>query len=378
VTEVAGGAMSPAWLPAGRFVFVSPVPRSDATGQPGRVEVTALYALPVTGGTPERLTHGLVPATDPTVLSDGRILFVSSVPGATGGPGPGTSLFTVNNDGTEVSAFAGQHDGTASVHRPRETPDGRVLFLNGGTGASAVEGRMEQVQTARPFRSRTVVHPQITAPCRAAEPDREGRLLATFRETGPDRGRMSFAVYRLGTGAVRLGEPLYDDPAWHEVEALYPALALRPMGRLSGLVPERPEGVLLCLDARVSDRPWPDARWGAGGGVPGARVRLTCWADGGVVAVLGEAPVLEDGSFMVRVPADKPLGLELLDEGGTVVRRCPPGFWVRPGENRACVGCHEPHNRAPENGRPLAVRRAPMVLVPGPGGAVGEGRSGGP
>jgi hypothetical protein len=30
-------------------------------------------------------------------------------------------------------------------------------------------------------------------------------------------------------------------------------------------------------------------------------------------------------------------------------------IWVRPAENRTCVGCHEPHNRAPHNHRPLAV-----------------------
>ena len=59
--------------------------------------------------------------------------------------------------------------------------------------------------------------------------------------------------------------------------------------------------------------------------------------------------------FMAEVPADVPLGFEALDENGRVLRREAPMVWVRPGENRSCIGCHEPRNRSPHNHRPLAV-----------------------
>ena len=62
-----------------------------------------------------------------------------------------------------------------------------------------------------------------------------------------------------------------------------------------------------------------------------------------------------DGSFLAEVPADVPLGFETLDDNGRVLRREAPMIWVRPAENRSCIGCHEPHNRAPHNHRPLAV-----------------------
>jgi hypothetical protein len=75
----------------------------------------------------------------------------------------------------------------------------------------------------------------------------------------------------------------------------------------------------------------------------------------GNISVLGEVPVQADGSFLAEVPADVPIGFEALDENGRVLRREAPMIWVRPAENRSCIGCHEPHNRAPHNHRPLAV-----------------------
>ena len=67
---------------------------------------------------------------------------------------------------------------------------------------------------------------------------------------------------------------------------------------------------------------------------------------------------------MAEVPADVPLGFDALDEQGRVLRHEPPLIWVRPGENRSCIGCHEPHNHSPRNLRPLAVE-IPAPKLPG-------------
>jgi hypothetical protein len=65
---------------------------------------------------------------------------------------------------------------------------------------------------------------------------------------------------------------------------------------------------------------------------------------------------------MAEVPADLPLGFEALDDHRQVLRRVAPMIWLRPGENRSCVGCHAPHNHSPHNQRPLAVR-VPVPLL---------------
>jgi hypothetical protein len=372
VTDMAGGARDPAWMPAGRFVFSAPVPSTPSLA--GGERIMALYSQAVTGGPPHRLTHGVASATDPTVLADGRILFVSATP-VDSKPYP-QSLFTINNDGTEVSPFAGQHDGPAALRRPRETADGRLLFLAAGVGTPVLEGRIEAVRLARPFRSRTVVMPPVSLPCRSAESLPTGEILGAF---GPDGsagiGPTTFAVYRYldGAGATGMpGTPMFDDPGWHDVEAQSARPVRRFMGRLSSVDPGRRDGMLLGLDVNRSDRPF------AAGGrrMSGGRIRVARHEVGAAGEVLGEVPVCADGSFLASVPADVALSFELVAADGTVVERCPPASWVRPGENRSCIGCHEPHNHATENFRPLAVRQPPVRL---PGRARGShGREGKP
>src|ERR1039458_5947186 len=110
-------------------------------------------------------------------------------------------------------------------------------------------------------------------------------------------------------------------------------------------------GHILCLDANYTR----DASEKGGATPASTRVRVLAETSPGNVCALGEVPVQADGSFMAEVPASLPLGFEALDENGRVLRREAPMLWVRPGENRACIGCHEPGNRSPHNHRPLAV-----------------------
>jgi hypothetical protein len=89
---------------------------------------------------------------------------------------------------------------------------------------------------------------------------------------------------------------------------------------------------------------------------------LLARGDTGGAQILGEAAVQADGSFLVDVPSNRALGFETVDAHGQVIHRLPPLLWLRPGENRACVGCHEPHNQSPENIRPLAVKLPPVPI----------------
>jgi len=113
--------------------------------------------------------------------------------------------------------------------------------------------------------------------------------------------------------------------------------------------PTKSTGKILCLNANFSS----DISDGAQS--PANRVRVLVETSPGNVRVLGEVPVQADGSFLADVPADVPIGFESLDETGRVLRREAPMLWVRPAENRSCIGCHEPRNRSPHNQRPLAV-----------------------
>jgi len=357
VTAIAGGAMHPALLPTGDLVFSSPVPK-NAEGWTN-APPAALYAQ-APGGQPRRLTFGSAGAFDPTVLADGRILFVSAQPKSFDADAPHFALFTINNDGTEVTAFACQHEGDGLIQRPRELLNGRIGFLVSDAHALKAESRVESVRTARPQASRGPLLPFPVNGCRSVEPAGDGALLvcAETRGLAGRSMRGSCAVFRVGPEAPALGEPLFDDPAWHDIEATSLAPRPRPMGHLSTMQPSKSTGVILCLDAQRGS--YRAAALDGSGTV--SRIRVLAESQQGSVRALGEVPLQADGSFMAEVPADTPLGFEALDAHGKVLRRLPPLIWVRPGENRTCVGCHEPHNRSPRNSRPLAVNFPPARL----------------
>jgi hypothetical protein len=58
-------------------------------------------------------------------------------------------------------------------------------------------------------------------------------------------------------------------------------------------------------------------------------------------AVLGEAPVYGDGSWLANVPPQLPIHLQPLDKFGMAIRNQRLWMQAMPGESRVCGGCHE-------------------------------------
>jgi hypothetical protein len=69
-------------------------------------------------------------------------------------------------------------------------------------------------------------------------------------------------------------------------------------------------------------------------------------------AVLGEAPVYSDGSWLANVPPYLPVHLQPIDKFGMAIRS--QSLWIQgmPNDDRRCVGCHESRTTAgsPGNG----------------------------
>lgn len=83
-------------------------------------------------------------------------------------------------------------------------------------------------------------------------------------------------------------------------------------------------------------------------------------------AVLGEVPVEADGSAHFTVPARRPVLFQLMDKDGMAYQTMRSVTYLQPGEKVSCVGCHEPQKNTPLNVTPVAARRAPSSIVPGP------------
>ena len=271
----------------------------------------------------ERITFDGMGAADPTVLSDGRILYVGVDLGA-GEPRP--ALWTVHPDGSGATLF---HSATPAARyaRPREGADGTVRFL-----AHAEAVRIAVIDVRAPHEAASVLGAPIDV--RAVEPLPDGSWIVL------GRGATGISMARHAGAEPLQTLELPDAGTVEDVCAIAPRR--RPQGHLSSVRRGETHGQLLCLDARPE---------GVGDAV---RVRIhgragTSWR------VLGEGRTEADGSFYVEVPSDTPLRLEVLDAQGGVLSETQTPFWVRPAEIRGCVGCHAPGDETPPNRRPDAA-----------------------
>jgi hypothetical protein len=356
LTHMPGGAMDPAVAAHEELVFSSPVPKADQLWN--TTKLAALYRQ-MPGQAPRRLTFGPDSAVGATVLRDGRVLFVTAKPHDDRRASRHLCLFTINNDGTEVTAYAGQDDGVDFIRRPRELGDSRIAFLAARAEESGPMGWAECVRSAAPFDTRSTLFTFRTDGCRSVEPTPENDVLACVDTSGLVGRSMTAnaAVFRVAAAAAALGAPLFDDPQWNSIEATLVAARAEPAGHTTAVMPGASRGTVLCLNVNDSSEPAV-----GGNPAPAAELRVFTLPGLGEQSTLGKVPVASDGSVLVYLPVGVPLGFDTLDAQGHLLRHQPPFLWLQPGENRACVGCHEPRNHAPRNIRPLAAQRDPAHL----------------
>jgi hypothetical protein len=107
--------------------------------------------------------------------------------------------------------------------------------------------------------------------------------------------------------------------------------------------------------------PWP---WGENG----MRV-VGLNADIHRKRIHGVAKVHEDGSAFFSAPASESIFFQVLDENFMALQKMPTFINLMPGEQRSCIGCHEPRRNTPSlaSTRPEALGHPVESLVPQPG-----------
>jgi hypothetical protein len=362
----AAGARQPVYLPTVytltptsvepwvQVAFVGDVPgeRDEA----GRRAHTSLWSCRTDGGSLRRLSFNLSNDADPAVLPDGRIVYAATLVGSGAGAAR-TALVGLNADGTDYQLYAGP-EGLRVKRMPAPSAKGLVAFVEADSAEGDGGGRLAAVSQRRPLHSHRVVSGTdgvYHSPSALAD----GRLLVSWRA---DAAR-SYGVYRLdpATGAR---EPVFDDTAWHDVQAKAVAPRPPPDARSSVVRDDDPLGTLYTIDVSIQEPGRELARGRA------KRLRVV----EGVAAsearpathrLLGEIEIAEDGSYQVQVPANTPVALQLLDAAGAPLR-ISGWLWVRNHAAQGCVGCHEDPERAPPNRLMQALSAPAPVLNPPP------------
>ncbi|MHC4218483.1 MAG: HzsA-related protein [Planctomycetota bacterium] len=316
--------------------------------------IEALYTCRMDGTRVARITFDPYGATDPCQLSDGRLLFTG---------GPGSALLTVNTDGTDVFVFGAAHEPPARRGMPCETDDGWIVYVESRHGGGDLGSALVAVSRTASLHSRRVVADDSVGRYRSPAATDSGALLVSYRARESDSYGLHLLDPRTGTRTAEV----YDDPRWHDLDAVMVRARPHPAGRSSVVDEQVTRGLLYCLDAHISD-----AEPGGADRIEQLKVYQAVIGqalnpdNAAGQELIGAVPVETDGSFHLSVPIRTPLRLETLGPDGRVLRTMRSWFWVMPGERRGCIGCHEDRELSPPNRHPLAVRKPPVpVGAPG-------------
>jgi hypothetical protein len=126
-----------------------------------------------------------------------------------------------------------------------------------------------------------------------------------------------------------------------------------------------PRGTVRSLRVIALDYRAAGLGWNYNTGPAGAALASTPIAIGNgawdVKIVLGEARVHPDGSAFFKVPARRPVYFQAIDGNGYAIQTMRSWTTLQPGEQAACVGCHDS-----KNATPLAARAIGTALKAGP------------
>lgn len=107
---------------------------------------------------------------------------------------------------------------------------------------------------------------------------------------------------------------------------------------------------------------WNRPPWGG----QGQEAPAMNWNDFNNKRVLGQVPVLADGSAYFWLPAETFVYFQLLDADGMMIQSMRSGTLVQPGEHVGCVGCHEDRRQAPPPAASgLLALRSPAATLQG-------------
>ena len=377
--------IDPAELPDGRIVFTST--RRGTFEEYHNPPSRALFAMNADGNEIQLLTSTIIFDNEPEVLADGRILFIRSDNFFDRGKVE-TLLHAVHTDGTEGYTEFGLDMGPEYGNRlraylcgsPAPMPDGRVAFLS---GPGVTVGRMGSLQ-------KDLRHYRLEAGDVAALPD--GRLLCTTPRRVPVElrvGKQKRTVEDLSYQKIGVLDPdsqpptltpLYDSLSMPLHSPVYLGARTRPpqlaekVDRGKAQSP-RSTGFLFCQNARFTKHDtagWPHVRAIRVISAKGLTTRSShsyIVHAGSEAVELGTVPLAPDGSFSIEVPADTPLAFQAVDAEGRSELNEMSWIYVRPGERRGCVGCHQTRQAAPIHTGPL-----PMALGIRPLKLLGRGQ----
>jgi hypothetical protein len=338
LTKLKEDCTDPAYLPLGRFLFTS----HSATDSLKANE--SIFTSNIDGSEQKRITFNPDIYLHSHVLSDGRILTV----GMQKFPENGEQKFMIMRpDGTKSELFYRGSEGCELSGRGFETNNGQIIFVESDK-SNPDKRNLIKISYNRPMHSRINLTAEIEGDFGSVFPQPSGKLLVSYRKTASDR----YALYEFDLENKSLGKQVYKSNDFDVVEVVGAVKHTRPRKLPSEVNAVIKTGLIMCQDVNVaSPSKISDA----------LRKKISKVEIMGTDSSMGTFRPSADGSFYLKVVANKPFQIRTLDEEGKVIRKCD-WIWLRQNERRGCVGCHEDQEIVPDNRIPFAVKKAPVGI----------------
>lgn len=333
VTDLSEDCFHPASLPDGTVIFS----RSNLNN--GHPE-SSLYRCKMDGSELTRVTFNPGNVFHPTVLNEGRVLFLSLQQQPESG---NSKLLIMRPDGTKSELYHTGYLGRQPLTGGIESEDGFIYFIEEG-------GSLSRVNHMRPLHTRENLSQDLRGEIAAVYPYQNSSLLVSYR---PEKSSI-YGLYEFDAASRKVPVLIFEgdgnlmDPVWIR------ALAERPKILPSAVNMAKGTGLLMSQNINHSMvSVYPNLK----GDSMASRIRVV-----GRDGLVGEVEVEKDGSFYLVLDADIPVRIETLNKEGETVRGPSDWIYLRPNERRGCVGCHADNELAPDNTQPMAVKGAPVDL----------------
>jgi len=330
--------------------------------------VYSLYAMDYQGETIRRISYNLYSDFDPDVLPNGRIVFSSWQNANNRYPSSGlTALLAINNDGTDLMPYYGNHEEPVFKAMARVADFGdRVYFIESDESSWLAGGDIASISRQRPLHSYRKLTESSDGTFHSPAPLQNGQLLAAYREDN----QSVYGLYQIDPESGILNERVFSEPGWNSIDAQILASHPEVKGRSNWLIPGSTTGVFFSLNTYRTNLPM-DVPIEQGQikhvrmieGLPNTQETESNSREATVTTHYMSRRVERDGSFQVTVPSDIPITFQLLDENYVALRTQNAWTWVMGNENRGCIGCHEDRELAPPNRMVDAVTKMPVDLV---------------
>lgn len=333
ITDLPENCTEPASLPDGSVVF-------SRESQVKGMEVSDLWKIQSDGCCLTRLTFNPARNLYPSVLWEGRILYISKEVYPVSRE---SKLMVMRPDGTKSEIYSAGGNDLRPSGGGSESSDGYIYFISG-------QGQLSRVLHRRPLHTFEALSEGIPGSFASVSPFDEGSCLVSYRPSGNE----PYGIYRFDPGSGEAPSLLKQSGKHLTDPLLITVLEPRPRILPSAVNPGESTGLLMSQDINHSMLP---VNQGISGDTLAGSIRIS--------NLEGELAVVEakaDGSFYIKVNAEQPLRFETLNMQGEVVRGPSEWIYLRPNERRACTGCHADPELAPRNIQPMAVKEDPVDL----------------